>query len=225
MEFKLDIDNTNATKEDILNDVKNIVKKHNIKKLTQKYYKQYGQYSIWMIYDRFESWFNMLEEAGLTKTRNLGITENDLLNNILEVWMRLQRQPKYNDMKESYSAYSIGTYERRFGGWRNALEAFIKYVNNENLSMPKNNDDITDNIHKTPRNINQRLRFIVMRRDNFKCKICGKSPANDINIELHCDHIVPWVKGGETVEENLQTLCSKCNLGKSDLDMMLSTDT
>ncbi len=219
MEFKLNIDNKDATKEDILKDVKYIVTKHNIQKLTQKIYKQYGQYSIWMIYDRFESWFNMLEEAKLSKTRNLGITEKDLLNNILEVWIKLQRQPKYNDMKESYSKYSMGTYERKFGGWRNALEAFIEYTNNENLSMPKNIDTI-NNKHKTPRNINQRLRFKVMRRDNFKCKICGKSPANNKGIELHCDHIIPWVKGGETIENNLQTLCSICNLGKSDLNMV-----
>ncbi|WP_343324290.1 HNH endonuclease signature motif containing protein [Streptococcus sp. Marseille-P8640] len=37
------------------------------------------------------------------------------------------------------------------------------------------------------------------------------------NVVLHVDHIIPWSKGGETVLGNLQTLCSKCNLGKSDL--------
>ena len=51
----------------------------------------------------------------------------------------------------------------------------------------------------------------------FTCKICGASPAKDPNVELHVDHIKPWAKGGETVLDNLQTLCSKCNLGKSDL--------
>ena len=47
--------------------------------------------------------------------------------------------------------------------------------------------------------------------------ICGRSPAKDMNIELHVDHIMPYSKGGETVIENLQTLCSDCNLGKSNL--------
>ena len=56
-----------------------------------------------------------------------------------------------------------------------------------------------------------------MARDNFKCRICGKSPATDPKITLHIDHIIPWSKGGETIFENLQTLCSECNLGKSDL--------
>ena len=72
-------------------------------------------------------------------------------------------------------------------------------------------------MHKTSRDINLRLRFRVLQRDNFKCCACGASPAKDASVELHVDHILPWSKGGETVFENLQTLCSKCNLGKSDM--------
>lgn len=70
--------------------------------------------------------------------------------------------------------------------------------------------------HRTSRNINTRLRFLVLKRDNFKCCACGASPAKDPAVELHVDHIKPWAKGGETTLDNLQTLCSKCNLGKSD---------
>jgi 5-methylcytosine-specific restriction endonuclease McrA len=72
--------------------------------------------------------------------------------------------------------------------------------------------------HKTKRDINWRLRFLVMRKDNFKCVACGRNPANDKEIILHVDHILAWDKGGETVYENLQTLCSVCNIGKSNLD-------
>ena len=72
--------------------------------------------------------------------------------------------------------------------------------------------------HKTKREINWRLRFIIMKRDNFKCKDCGRSPATDQSIILHVDHKKAWAKGGETVLENLETLCSKCNIGKSDLE-------
>lgn len=56
-----------------------------------------------------------------------------------------------------------------------------------------------------------------MKRDNFKCGICGAVPAINSDIELQVDHIIPWSKGGETTFDNLQTLCSRCNLGKSDL--------
>lgn len=67
------------------------------------------------------------------------------------------------------------------------------------------------------RSISDKLRYQVLKRDNFKCCACGASPAKDPSVELHIDHIIPWSKGGETVIDNLQTLCSKCNLGKGNL--------
>ena len=36
-------------------------------------------------------------------------------------------------------------------------------------------------------------------------------------LSLHVDHIKAWSLSGETVEENLQTLCEPCNLGKSNV--------
>jgi 5-methylcytosine-specific restriction endonuclease McrA len=110
--------------------------------------------------------------------------------------------------------------------WRKALEKFVEFVNKEETPIIKDESEESriDNLqpefikkHKTKRNISWRLRFIVMRRDNFKCRGCGRSPARDPKIVLHVDHIIPWTKGGETVLDNLQTLCSICNLGKGDL--------
>ena len=74
-----------------------------------------------------------------------------------------------------------------------------------------------DNIHRTSRAVSDSLRYKVLKRDNFKCCACGASPAKDPSVELHIDHIIPWSKGGETELDNLQVLCSKCNLGKSDM--------
>lgn len=71
---------------------------------------------------------------------------------------------------------------------------------------------------KTSRVISDKLRYQVLKRDCFKCCACGASPAKDASVELHIDHIVPWSKGGETTLDNLQTLCSRCNLGKGDSD-------
>lgn len=73
-----------------------------------------------------------------------------------------------------------------------------------------------DKTHSTTRVLSDKLRYQVLKRDNFKCRLCGASPAKDASVELHVDHIVPWSKGGESTVENLQTLCSRCNLGKSD---------
>ena len=58
------------------------------------------------------------------------------------------------------------------------------------------------------------LRYDVMRRDKFRCVLCGASA--DDGVKLHVDHIIPVSKGGLTTMENLRTLCDRCNTGKRD---------
>jgi len=58
------------------------------------------------------------------------------------------------------------------------------------------------------------LRYDILKRDGFRCVICGRTAEDD--VKLHVDHIIPVSKGGKTVPENLRTLCDSCNLGKSD---------
>lgn len=58
------------------------------------------------------------------------------------------------------------------------------------------------------------LRYDVMRRDGFRCVLCG-AKASD-GITLHVDHIYPVSKGGKTELNNLRTLCDRCNFGKRD---------
>ena len=56
------------------------------------------------------------------------------------------------------------------------------------------------------------LRYDVMRRDGFRCQLCGTT-AKD-GYKLHVDHIIPVSKGGRTEMQNLRTLCERCNMGK-----------
>ncbi len=58
------------------------------------------------------------------------------------------------------------------------------------------------------------LRYDILKRDHFRCQICGLS-AQD-GVKLHVDHIVPVAKGGKTIPSNLRALCDRCNMGKSD---------
>lgn len=50
-------------------------------------------------------------------------------------------------------------------------------------------------------------------KQNGVCKIC----ENHFEIEeMESDHIIPWSKGGKTIEANLQLLCKECNREKSN---------
>jgi hypothetical protein len=62
--------------------------------------------------------------------------------------------------------------------------------------------------------ISKRLRFKVMRRDGFRCQICGLTQKDGVRLEV--DHKIPVARGGRNVIQNLWTLCHPCNNGKSD---------
>lgn len=61
-----------------------------------------------------------------------------------------------------------------------------------------------------------KLRDYIKNRDGFTCCNCGNSTNIEPNLLLEIDHIIPVSKGGCTIEENLQTLCWKCNRSKSN---------
>lgn len=82
-----------------------------------------------------------------------------------------------------------------------------------NYSEPNTKKKLTK-FEKERRLLTPGLRYDILSRDNFTCKICGRNA--DDNVKLHVDHIHPISKGGKTVQENLQTLCQDCNLGKSN---------
>lgn len=59
-----------------------------------------------------------------------------------------------------------------------------------------------------------KLREEIKVRDNYTCKSCGLSINEEKNLLLEIDHIIPLSKGGITSENNLQTLCWRCNRSK-----------
>ena len=223
----------------LINDLLRVSKLLDKKMVTSPEYYEHGKYSSPTITERFGSWSNFVEKAGLEQTGFIKrIEDEELFNEIERIWTSLGRQPTTTDLKKGISKYSLDSFSRRFGGWRNALTAFINYIKSDDSDETENTDNSENNeevlksfdseeiqvlknkkflLKRTTRNINLKLRFKVLLRDNFKCCYCGASPAKDPNIILHVDHILPWSKGGETVIENLQTACSTCNLGKNNM--------
>ena len=65
-----------------------------------------------------------------------------------------------------------------------------------------------------------KIRWQVLRRDDFTCQYCGRNVRDD-GVKLEIDHIFPESKGGKTVFSNLITACKECNSGKSDCILKL----
>jgi len=225
MKFELKDYHQSVSDQELIDDIKRVANELDQEYLTVVQYDRLGNFNASTAKRRFGSWIKSIEAAGLKKSKgqkNKKIKVEDLFENLEEVWIKLGRQPRKTEMFAPLSKFSADTYKRRFGSWMKALESFVDFMTNEGKLYteeaikkvavePKSK-------HKTQRTVNWRLRFLVMKRDNFKCCYCGRSPASDPEIVLNVDHIKPWSKGGESVLENLQTLCSVCNIGKSNLE-------
>lgn len=209
--------NVPVSSEELINDLKTVALSNNTDVLPQRLYKKYGKYDVTTISRRFGTWNKALLKAGLKPGNIVNYSDEELFENILNIWQHKGKQPVRRDLNLKPSKISQRPYNRRFKSWSEALRCFVEYTNeNDNtVVISSESKDITQ---KTNRDPSLRLRFQVLKRDNFTCVQCGASPAKDQSVELHVDHIKPWSRGGETIYKNLQTLCLKCNLGKSNLE-------
>ncbi len=194
--------------------------------ITVAQYEAVGRYSPTTVQKRMGSWTQALRRAGLQLNRQVGITDEDLFENIKALWLRLGRQPKYGEVRRTDSRYSAKPYETRFGSWSEALRQFMDWVNSDDAAQPSHVGETTPSAsdtasrlpeppkRRTRREPSDRQRFRILVRDGFRCRSCGSSPLVQRGIELHVDHILPWSRGGETTDDNLETKCRTCNLGK-----------
>ena len=76
-------------------------------------------------------------------------------------------------------------------------------------------------LRKSQRNIDTRVNWEVFRRDKFTCVYCG---ANDVPMTV--DHIVLWEHMGDSVPDNLNCSCKKCNKTRGSIyyDKWLNSD-
>lgn len=205
-----------VTDEELIFDLQRVAKAFDWATVSQSQYEEHGMYAWSTLIRRFGTWNKALVKAELGFSNEVNIPEVRLFENILTIWQHYGRQPRRRELEAPPSTISQSPYNRHFGSWTTALEAFVEYANSDGTELPEPKADIGTSV-KTGRDPSLRLRWRVLQRDRFKCCACGASPSDDASVELHVDHITPWSKGGSTVIENLQTLCAKCNLGKSNL--------
>ncbi len=216
MQFKLERHSRNTPDSELLDELRRVAVLLDKSTVTIDEFNDNAAFHSTTLSRRFGTWMAALEAAGLLRSRNLNITNEALFENLAAVWLKLGRQPKYQDLTKEQSLFSVGTYEKRFGTWRKGLEAFVDWTNSEEPKLQINEAPSTVPIKRGPRNINWRLRALVLMRDGGRCQLCG-AEAKD-GAKLHIDHVVPWANGGETKLANLQALCEVCNIGKSNVE-------
>ena len=216
--FELKPWNRGKTNEVLIEDMKRVSALLAKTSLTYHEYDEKGTCRARTVETRFGGWNEALKAAGLELSRK-ALSEDDLFQNLLVVWLHLGRQPSSTDLRDkvtSRSKYGRNTYASRFGSWRNALERFVVWANrDEDIFGPEQDEPQAPS--SRPRAPSSRLRFRVLLRDNFKCQYCGASPATQAGVALHIDHRKPFSQGGSSDFGNLVTSCSKCNLGKGDM--------
>ncbi len=222
MKFELKTYNRNTPDQELLDDLKNVALKLNREKITRSEYEENGKYSSKTFEKQFGTWNKALEKAGLQLNIQHNISDLELFENIEKVWLHLGRQPLYAEFRQPLSKYSTRPYEKRFGSWLKALEAFVEFMSIDAEQKAEVEKSVYEQIqnteiefkHKTKRQPSERLKVQVLMRDGNKCRLCGYIVTGD---NIHFDHIKPWSKGGETVLENIQVLCETHNLAKGNL--------
>ena len=151
------------------------------------------------------------------------IPSADLLSELARIWRELGHRPSKLEWEASDARYSYATYKQRFGGWIKACAALVGGEEEIPRSAQSPAEPKPPRRHvrshstvsaEEKRCIPLKLRLTILSRDQFKCVLCGRTPAIHPGAVLHIDHIVPFSRGGRTEEANLRTLCERCNWGK-----------
>lgn len=85
MRFELEPYHRNVTDNELIEDLKRVAQQLGKNTLTNIEYNHFGNFYSSTLRRRFGSWFSALEKAGLEKTRNLNITDEELFENLEEV--------------------------------------------------------------------------------------------------------------------------------------------
>lgn len=148
------------------------------------------------------------------KKRNGTLTENGKFAKSVEECKTGEKEPLlvkvYEKIKPGIWVYngvfSLMDYWQEKSGRRNVYKFKLEINELGNLQEGDGRTELQHN-----RMIPTSVKLEVWKRDKGKCVQCGSTD------NLHFDHILPFSKGGTSLKaENIQLLCARHNLSKSD---------
>lgn len=122
-------------KEEVISELRRVATDLNSVRLTQNQFKQYGRVSLGAICNKFGSWNQALEAAGLptappgpnAELHQQKISDEDLLQEIIRLTEELGKKPTNSEMNAK-GRYSEKPYRKRWGSFTKAREvAYAKY--------------------------------------------------------------------------------------------------
>ncbi len=212
---------------DIIDRIRRLASELQKEELTAREISVHLGFSTGLLISRFGSTRDALRLAGLGPVAHgRRYTNDECLENLLSVWTYYGRQPTYQEMNNPPSRVGAKAYVSRFGGWMKALEAFVAQEDHPTDGVTASDETAAENTdtavpdtkmqESDRREIRLGLRFEILKRDSFKCVLCGDSPATNPLCKLHVDHVVPFSRGGKTEAGNLRSLCETCNVGRGN---------
>lgn len=173
----------------------------------------------------FENILNNFEAAEEGK-KNLQVEKQEILNNIqTEIPFFVKKFSKKNlerklgfekiDMSTAYFPKYIFRYVSSGGNASTECDVVMDLDNlNKFVSFLSEKIKFNKSVAGQRALMTSKLRQHIKERDGYTCKECGVSIQDEPHLLLEIDHIVPVSKGGLTTEDNLQTLCWRCNRKK-----------
>lgn len=215
-----------VTREGVLAELRQVAEVLGRRDLTVDDFNAHAAFSVSAVRRHFRPWRRALEAAGLSaRPTSARYSDDECFENLLRVWTHLGRPPQYREMNAAPSEVGGKAYVGRWGTWVKALQAFVQRASQDEAGAAAQPDasamppppSQSEHADVDDGRIRLGLRYRVLVRDNFKCVLCGNTPARDPACRLHVDHTEPYSKGGRTLVENLRTLCDSCNVGKGNL--------
>jgi len=198
---------------DILEGLRRFARAHQGRRLSMK------RFDAWpgrpcsddTIMKRFGTWRNALRRIGVEGGRARRYSPEFMVEVLERVWRKVGRRPGAS-LLWRHARVTHKPFNKHWGSLRAACEALDAFhggrITREEL------------LRGCPRarlarpQLPRSRRFAVLRRDGFRCRLCGRGAESNPPVELEVDHIVPVSKGGGHEESNLRALCRECNRGK-----------
>lgn len=151
---------------------------------------------LWLYYQSVINWAKMLyptKRKGITDSQDWGVLYNKYRNN----------QYNSNTLEQDFKVLLMDDDVTKKAG-------IVPYL----LSNRTKNDERYLSI----RTFTESQKMRAYEAQGHKCPWCQRDGIETEYSyeEMQGDHIIPWSRGGHTVDSNLQMLCQKCNNTKSN---------